>query len=213
LLDVIGFHHFVAGSDSSPAGSSFPNAVVTSVRRVRWLATVIASVSFLATACVQGPQRKSIAPPTSDWHEFQGTWSAAGDRRTMTLGGDRRVTISNLEGSLLLSGQSSPAVGFRAEALVFNDSLTGMVGRAVWTDEHGDQAFSELRGLGTRSENKVFGTFVGGTGRYTGATGEYEFSWRFLLESDEGVVEGQSLGLKGRVRVGSTGTDSNAGGH
>ena len=97
-----------------------------------------------------------------------------------------------------------PAVGFRAEAIVLNDSATGMVGRAVWTDEHGDQAYSELRGEGTATGNRIVGTFIGGTGRYSGATGTYEFSWRFVLESEDGTVQGQSIGLKGRVQVGGS---------
>jgi hypothetical protein len=77
------------------------------------------------------------------------------------------------------------------------------VGRSVWTDERGDQVFSELRGEGTATSNRIAGTIVGGTGRYAGATGNYEFSWRFVLETEGGTVQGQSVGLKGRVRVGS----------
>ena len=44
---------------------------------------------------------------------------------------------------------------------------------------------------------------MGGTGRYAGATGTYEFSWRFVIETEDGIVQGQSVGLNGRVRVGS----------
>jgi len=121
----------------------------------------------------------------------------------MRLEGERRASIANFDGSLMLAGASRPNVGFRAEAIVFNDSSTGIIGRAVWTDEHGDQAFSELQGSGTRTDNKIVGTFVGGTGRYAGATGTYEFSWRFVLESDDGNMQGESVGLKGRVRVDS----------
>src|SRR5262249_6207873 len=137
-----------------------------------------------------------------EWHDFQGMWTAAGTRNIMLLGGDRRAAVSSFNGSLVLAGPSRPGVGFRSEAIVFSDTVTGMVGRAVWTDEHGDQAYSELRGEGTASNNKIIGTFVGGTGRYSGATGSYEFSWRFVLENEDGAVQGQSLGLKGRVRVG-----------
>ena len=113
----------------------------------------------------------------------------------------RRSRICN--GSLLLAGPSRPGVGFRAEAIVLNDSATGMVGRAVWTDERGDQVYSELRGEGTATGNRIVGTFLGGTGRYAGATGTYEFSWQFVLETEDGTVQGQSVGLKGRVRVGA----------
>jgi hypothetical protein len=119
------------------------------------------------------------------------------------MGSDRQSSIANLDGSLLLGGPSRPAVGFRAEAIVLNDSATGMVGRAVWTDEHGDQAYSELRGEGTAAENKIVGTFLGGTGRYAGVTGSYEFSWRFVLENEDGTIQGQSVGLKGRIHIGS----------
>ena len=101
----------------------------------------------------------------------------------------------------MLTGPSRPAVGFRAEAIVFNDSVTGMVGRAVWTDERGDQVFSELQGETTATGNRLVGTFLGGSGRYAGATGSYEFSWRFLLEAEDGTLQGQSMGLTGRVRA------------
>src|SRR5262249_11984244 len=90
--------------------------------------------------------------------------------------------------------------GFSAEAIVLNDSARGMLGLAVWTDERGDQAYSELRGEGTATNNKIIGTFVGGTGRYWGATGNYEFSWRFVLESDDGSIQGQSIALRGLIR-------------
>jgi len=103
---------------------------------------------------------------------------------------------------LMLTGPSRPALGFRAEAVLLTDSSTGMVGRAVWTDERGDQVFSELRGETTPTGNRLVGTFLGGSGRYTGATGSYEFYWRFLIEGEDGTVQGQSASLHGQVRAG-----------
>ena len=98
--------------------------------------------------------------------------------------------------------------------IVFNDTATGMIGRAVWTNENGEEAYSELRGEGTAVNNKITGTFVGGTGRYAGITGDYEFSWRFLIENEDGNLQGQSLGLKGRVRLnGQQGGPGAGGGH
>ncbi len=159
----------------------------------------------LATLAACGPADDTVPPPTAGdgWREFEGTWTAAGNRSTLRLGADRRASIADLTGSLLLAGAGRPGVGFRAEAIVLNDSVTGMVGRAVWTDERGDQAYSELRGEGTATGNRIVGTFLGGTGRYAGVTGSYEFSWRFVLETEDGSVQGQSVGLKGRVRGGA----------
>lgn len=155
----------------------------------------------LANACGRARQPSKPVPWNGQWIEFQGTWTAAGSRNTMRMGGDRRASISLFNGSLVLVGPSRPSVGFRSEVIIFEDSVTGMVGRAVWTDENGDQAYSELRGEGTAKDNKLTGTFLGGTGRYSGITGKYEFSWRFVLENEDGVVQGQSMGLKGRVRL------------
>jgi hypothetical protein len=103
----------------------------------------------------------------------------------------------------MLTGPTRPDVGFRADAIMLNDSVTGLTGRAVWTDERGDQVFSELRGDAKPAGSRIFGTVIGGSGRYAGATGSYEFAWRFLLEADDGAVQGQSVGLRGRLRAGA----------
>jgi hypothetical protein len=160
-------------------------------------------VALTASSCSPSPPPAS-APVGSEWREFEGTLTAAGSRQSIALGPDRRASVSTLKGTLLLSGPVRPAVGFRAEAVVLNDSATGMVGRAVWTDERGDQVWSELRGEGTATGNRIVGTIVGGTGRFAGVSGSYEFSWRFVLETEDGTVQGQSVGLKGRVRGGGS---------
>jgi len=142
---------------------------------------------------------------STDWREFEGTWTATGNRSSLALGSARRASIGNFEGTLLLTGEGRPARGFRAEAIVLNDTATGMLGRAVWTDERGEQVYSELLGEATSTGNKITGTFIGGSGRYAGATGTYEFSWRFVLENEDGTVQGQSSGFRGRVRIDRSG--------
>ena len=171
-----------------------------------------ATVAFIGfAACVAGlaaigcrpaPPEPPVAASSSEWREFTGTWTAAGSRQVIALGPDRKASVATFRGSLVLSGAARPNAGYRAEAVVLNDSATGMTGRAVWTDERGDQAWSELRGEGTATGNRIIGTFVAGSGRYAGISGDYEFSWRFVLESEDGVVQGQSEGLQGRVRIG-----------
>ena len=163
---------------------------------------VVFSGLMALAACGPAAPPSDARPSVSDWIEFQGTWTASGSRHRIRLGDDRRASIAQFNGSLMLAGGSRAGVGFQAETIVLNDSATGMVGRSVWTDERGDQVYSELRGDGTATGNRIVGTFVGGTGRYASATGTYEFSWRFVLEAEDGTVQGQSLGLKGRVRVG-----------
>jgi len=189
------------------AGELAAQKISSVVSIVMWQCSRLLTVALFGlmavSACNTRSPRSTSRTANAEWHEFQGTWTAAGNRYVLHLGADRRASIANLAGSLLLAGASRPAIGFRAEAIVLNDSVTGMVGRAVWTDEHGDETYSELRGEGTATGNKLVGTFLGGTGRYLGATGTYELSWRFVLESEDGTVQGQSIGLRGRVRVSS----------
>ena len=188
----------------------------TTTRRARRLGHGLSTAAIgalLALSACNPSSPPAVTLPAGDaWREFQGTWTAAGSRHFIRLGADRQASVATLNGSMLLAGPSRPGVGFRAEAIVLNDSATGMVGRSVWTDERGDQVFSELRGEGTATGNRIVGTIVGGTGRYSGATGTYEFSWRFVLETEDGTVQGQSVGLKGRVRAGAPPAGPAAGG-
>jgi hypothetical protein len=154
----------------------------------------------LMVAGVDAAPPLHAASGDSEWHEFSGIWTAAGRRHDIGLGGDRRASVADYSGSLMLSGTSRPALGFRAEAVLLNDSTTGLTGRAVWTDDTDDHVYSELRSEITPTGNRIVGTFVGGSGRYSGATGTYAFSWRFLLESEDGIVQGQSTGFSGKVR-------------
>jgi len=154
-------------------------------------------------ACGQQSGPAPTPPPPGEWRTFEGTWTAAGKRHTLNLGPDHRAWIFNLTGSLLLSGEQRPGVGFRAQVIGFSDSRSGMQGRCVWTDERGDQVYSELKGDAVGTGSRIVGTFLGGTGRYAGVTGEYTFRWQTVVDSEDGDVSGRVVDLKGRVRVGS----------
>jgi hypothetical protein len=160
-------------------------------------------VLALASASCGGP-KESTKPlgASGEWLEFSGSWNATGSRQTIPLGPDRRASVLRLSGTMLLAGTNRPGAGFRSEVVALVDSATGLVGRSVWTDERGDQVFSELQGEGTATNNKLRGSFLGGTGRFAGVTGTYEFSWQFVMESEEGTVHGRAVGLTGRVRTG-----------
>jgi hypothetical protein len=196
---MISASRFVLDTPCLTEGSRAPVRGISTARCLRgaWLA------AWLALAgCSPSGTASDARLSDTEWRDFQGTWTAAGSRQVLHLGAGRQSSIANFDGSLLLTGPSRPGVGFRAEAIVFNDSATGLTGRAVWSDERGDQVYSELRGQGTSTGNRITGTFLGGTGRYSGATGTYEFTWRFVLEAEDGSVQGQSVALAGRVRTG-----------
>jgi hypothetical protein len=169
----------------------------------RWL---VLAAFLLTAACGQSGGSSTPTFPASEWHTFEGTWTAAGMRRTLHLGPDHRAAIFELTGSLLLTGAQRPAVGFKAQAIGFSDSRAGMQGRCVWTDERGDMVYSELRGEAVGSGNRIVGTFVGGTGRYASVTGDYTFQWQYVVEAEDGAVSGRVVDLKGRARFGQAAT-------
>src|SRR4029453_18157733 len=103
----------------------------------------------------------------------------------------------DLSGAVLLTGAQRPAVGFKAQAIGFSESRTGMQGRCVWTDERGDMVYSEVRGEAVGTGNRIVGTFVGGTGRYAGVTGDYTFQWQYVVDAEDGAGSGGGGDPKG----------------
>ena len=161
----------------------------------RWSALALL---VLSVACAGTPAPTAT---TGEWLAFDGSWTAAGTRTTLDLGSDRRSAILHLKGSLLLNGNNRVGVGFRAEVINFSDTATGTIGRVVWIDDRGDQLFSTIQAGSMEPGQTITGTFVGGTGRYTSVTGEYEFQWQYLLLSDNDSVSGRATGLTGRARL------------
>jgi hypothetical protein len=163
-----------------------------------WLAP---AALVLWSAC-SGPARDpEVALAPGESRGFTGTWSASGSRNTLRLGPDHRVSIVSLTGSLLLTGPRGLGIGFQAEVIGMSDNLTGGQGYCVWTDERGDQVFSELRGGPVGSGSVFVGTITGGTGRYAGLTGEYRFRWKYVIDTEEGVISGRTDDLVGRAQA------------
>jgi len=163
-------------------------------------------VALLLTAACGQSGGTPQTPLANEWHAFEGTWTATGTRRTLHLGANDRAGIFELTGSVLLSGAQRPAVGVRAQAIGFSDSRTGMQGRSVWTDERGDMVYSELSGEFVGTGHHIVGTFIGGTGRYIGVTGDYSFQWQYVVDSEDGAVSGRVVDFKGRARLGQSAT-------
>ena len=165
---------------------------------VRPLAALVLPFAVLA-ACsgpAKGPEA-ALAPGES--LAFEGTWSAEGTRQTLKLESGHQASLLSLTGSLLLVGRRALGVGFRAETIGMSDSATGGTGYSVWTDERGDKVYSRLSGQPMGTGSQVTGVITGGTGRYAGLTGAYEFRWRYVIDTADGVVSGQTTDLKGTV--------------
>jgi hypothetical protein len=158
-------------------------------------------MTLAAASCGPGQATAPAAP--GEALEFTGSWNGLGRRHTIPLGEGRTGAIVNLKGSMLLAGPGRPGVGFQSEVIGLNDSTSGFQGRSVWTDEHGDQVFSQLQGEGAAAKNRIAGTILSGTGRYAGLTGTYEFSWQWVMEGEEGAVQGRAVDLRGRVQSGA----------
>jgi len=165
--------------------------------RFRWAA----ALGLLAISCSGPATQPPAAAVPGQWLQFEGALSATGTRQTLQLEPGHQVSTFRLSGWVLLGDRRSLGVGFRAEAIGLSDSVSGGLGRVVWTDDRGDQIFSELRGGPIASGVRATGTLVGGTGRYAGITGEYELRWRWMIQTDEGTISGRTESLRGRAKL------------
>jgi hypothetical protein len=117
--------------------------------------------------------------------------------------GEGVAAVVDVSGAVVLSSGEGLSRGFRGEAVGFDDGQGSSVGRCVWTDEAGDRLFSRLRGESLSAGRQFVGTITGGTGRYAGLQGEYAFTWQYLVNTDDGAIQGRAVGLTGRLRRGA----------
>jgi GNAT superfamily N-acetyltransferase len=103
-----------------------------------------------------GPRLRCRAPPAADeWREFQARdcgWQLPHVALAAIAGFHRRF-----QGSMLLAAVAARRASRRSDRA--GDSATGRMA-APLTDERGDQAFSELRGEGTATGNRISGNFL-----------------------------------------------------
>ena len=120
---------------------------------------------LLAAACTPSSDPATGGAPQGEVRASRaaGLRPASGEPSSSRPG--HEAAVFDLNGSVVLSGEHRPAVGFRARVIGFSDDRATMLGRSVWTDERGDQVFSDLRGDTEVTGNRIFGTIRGGTGR------------------------------------------------
>jgi hypothetical protein len=147
-----------------------------------------------------GPAAAQATPPGDGWLAFEGSWAISGQRHTVPAEGGATAAVFEGSGAVALAKADGLSHGFRGEAVTFDDGLGVSLGRAVWTDEHGDRLFSRLKGEQLETGKRIVGTITGGTGRYAGLEGEYSFTWQYVLSAEDGAIQGRGVRLQGRVR-------------
>ena len=58
-------------------------------------------LAIATTACGRATEPPATLAASGEWLEFEGTWNAAGRRRTIPLGADRHGSIIDLSGTML----------------------------------------------------------------------------------------------------------------
>jgi hypothetical protein len=138
--------------------------------------------------------------PSAAWQAFEGSWSVSGRRHTVPVEGGANAAVVAVSGAVVLTKAEDLSLGFRGEAVGFDDGQGVSLGRAVWTDERGDRLFSRLKGEPLETGRRIVGTITGGTGRYAGLEGEYSLTWQYVIAGDDGGIQGRATRLQGRVR-------------
>jgi hypothetical protein len=166
-------------------------------RRLARLPWALLLLSVLAAAQAWGQGAPSPSPTPG--HAFEGSWSGTGTVDVVPMGSGMRTLTFHLSGALVLTSQQGLDKGYRCIIIGFDDGRGLTVGSCVWVDEHGDKIFSDLRGESVVTGKHIRGTIIGGSGRYAGLTGEFEFDWSYVIVDREGAAQGWAEKLTGRV--------------
>lgn len=167
-----------------------------------YLSCLVLTVALISTSCDRQKAQSPDGIEAGEVRTFTGKWSATGNRQTMQLDPGHQAVIFRVTGTLLLEGKQRLKRGFKADLIGFYDTLNGLQGRSVWTDEHGDKVFSEVIGKKQAPGQLIEGRFLGGTGPYRNINGEYTFKWKRLIYNENGGVSGRAVDLKGWARLG-----------
>jgi len=169
------------------------------------IAVLAAALLVAAAIAAQAPAPARQSSAAGGWSAFEGSWVASGQIQALQAESAKPAVTFQLSGAVSLTTSDVLSKGFRGEVIGFNDGAGSGIGKAVWTDERGDQVFSTLKGEALASGRHVVGTITGGTGRYSGLTGEFTFEWQYVVEAEHGTIQGRAVNLRGRVHAGGAG--------
>jgi hypothetical protein len=159
------------------------------------LALILLLTSSVALEALRDGGERADGPIT-----FTGRWSAAGRRQTLATEGEGVASIVSVAGAVVITSGGGIGRGFHGEAIALGDERHVSVGRALWTDSHGDRVFSVLNEVRLEPGRRIHGTITGGTGRYAGLTGAYSFTWQYVTAGEGDAVQGRTADLEGWYR-------------
>jgi len=143
----------------------------------------------------------AASPDAEGWRPFTATWTISGSRETLPTEGDRDASIVNLSGTMTITSGQGIGRGLLGEVIGFDDGGKLLAGRAVFTDERGDQIYCALRGEPIGSGRLATASITGGSGRFAGIEGSFTLAWQYVVDSESGQVSGRSVNVEGRTRI------------
>jgi hypothetical protein len=157
----------------------------------------------LLVVALSAPLVPARAEPPKDegWRAFKATWTLTGQRQVLPTEGARPAAIVYLTGPLVVTNGEGLGRGFLGEVIIFDDGGTLVVGRAVLTNRQGDRIFSAMKAEPVGTARKATGTITGGTGRYAGLEGTFDFSWQYVVSPESGEIDGRIENIEGRTRL------------
>lgn len=207
LVIVLGAQQTVPPPQQTVPPAQGPQPMVPTVQKPKTSVPTVQTPQPMVPT-VQTPQTTAPAaalpqPAAPQGQVFEGNWSASGQRQTLVIDSGRPAVTVQLSGAVTITTGAGLSRGFRGEVIGFDDGAGLIAGRVVWTDERGDRIFSGIFGDSLASAGRQMrGMITGGTGRYAGITGEYEFRWQHLIAVEGNLVNGRAVDLRGRVRSG-----------
>ena len=157
------------------------------------VASVVGGLAFWAR-CEQ--------PAPDGWRPFQATWTLSGERILLPTEGERPASIVSLSGPMTITGGEGLGRGLLGQVIGFDDGGSVLVGRAMFTDEHGDKIYCALKAEPIGTGRRATGVITGGTGHFTGLEGTFSFAWQYVVGEESGEISGRAVDVEGRTRRG-----------
>lgn len=143
----------------------------------------------------------SGAAGAAHWTEREGTfladWDVTGTVHIIEMGDMGVMAAGGHTGTVTIQSSEGPVRAFETDCIAFADEQSSG-SRCVWTDPLGDQLFVSIQGTGLAGMGRSRGTFVGGTGRYEGIQGNFNFDWNYNVSGgQDATFDGYTLQMRG----------------